>query len=42
MKVSALPSPLENFTISFEKSGMGANLNIDWETTRASVMVAKK
>jgi Protein of unknown function (DUF2911) len=42
MKVSALPSPVENFTISFEKAGSGANLNIDWETTRASVMVSKK
>ena len=38
MKVSILPSPVENFTISFDK-GM---LNFDWETTRASVAVAKK
>jgi Protein of unknown function (DUF2911) len=42
MKVSALPSAIENFTISFEKAGTGANLNIDWETTRASVMISKK
>ncbi len=42
MKASSLPSPVENFTISFVKAGGGANLNIDWETTRASVMVAKK
>jgi hypothetical protein len=42
MKVSTLPSPVENFTIAFEKAGMGANLNIDWETTRASVMISKK
>lgn len=42
MKVSTLPSPVENFTISFEKAGGDANLNIDWETTRASVVVAKK
>jgi len=42
MKVSALPSPVENFTIAFEKAGNGANLNVDWETTRASVMVSKK
>lgn len=42
MKVSALPSPVENFTIAFEKAGSGANLNIDWETTRASVMLSKK
>jgi len=42
MKVSTLPSPVENFTISFEKAGNGANLNIDWESTRASAMVSKK
>jgi hypothetical protein len=42
MKVSALPSPAENFTISFEKAASGANLNIDWDTTRATVMVSKK
>ncbi|HWY08792.1 MAG TPA: DUF2911 domain-containing protein [Candidatus Acidoferrales bacterium] len=42
MKVSALPSPVDNFTISLEKAGSGANLNIDWETTRASVAVSKK
>jgi hypothetical protein len=42
MKVSALPAPVENFTISFEKAGNGANLNIDWDTTRATVAVAKK
>jgi hypothetical protein len=42
MKVSALPSPVENFTISFEKAGSGATLHMDWETTRASVMVSKK
>jgi hypothetical protein len=42
MKVSALPAAVENFTISLEKAGAGANLNIDWETTRASVAIAKK
>jgi Protein of unknown function (DUF2911) len=42
MKVSALPSLVENFTISFEKAGNGANLNLDWETTRASVTVSKR
>jgi hypothetical protein len=42
MKASTLPSPVENFTISFEKAGSGANLNIDWDTTRASVAVSKK
>lgn len=37
MKVSKLPSPAENFTISYEKSGSGCTMQIDWETTRASV-----
>jgi hypothetical protein len=42
MKVSTLPSPVENFTISFDKTGNGGTLNMDWETTRASVAIAKK
>jgi Protein of unknown function (DUF2911) len=42
MKVSALPSPVENFTISFDKSAGGGTLNMDWETTRASVPITKK
>ncbi len=40
LKVSAVPT-VENFTISLEKSGAGANLNLDWDTTRATVAVAK-
>ena len=36
MKVSKLPAPVENFTISYEKSGAGCTMNIDWESTRAS------
>jgi Protein of unknown function (DUF2911) len=42
MKVSSLPSPVENFTISFDKSATGGTLNMDWETTRASVPIVKK
>src|SRR3984885_3120021 len=42
MKVSKLPSPLENFTIAYDKSGSGCTLRIDWETTRASVEIAGK
>jgi Protein of unknown function (DUF2911) len=42
MKVSKLPSPVENFTISFDKTGTGGTMNIDWETTRASVAIIKK
>jgi hypothetical protein len=40
MKVSKLPSPIENFTISYENSGKGCMLHMDWETTRASVTIA--
>lgn len=42
MKVSKLPSPMENFTISYEKSGNGCTLQMDWETTRASVDITAK
>ncbi|MGD0571284.1 MAG: DUF2911 domain-containing protein [Candidatus Sulfotelmatobacter sp.] len=42
MSVSKLPSPLENFTISYEKSGSGCTMDIDWETTRASVNISAK
>src|ERR1700675_678448 len=42
MKVSKLPSAVENFTISYEKSGSGCTLNIDWENTRASVDISAK
>ncbi len=41
MKVSKLPSPVENFTISYEKSGSGCTMQIDWESTRASVNISK-
>jgi hypothetical protein len=42
MKVSKLPSPVENLTISYSKSGGGCTLQIEWETTRASVDIAAK
>jgi hypothetical protein len=42
MKVSKLPAPVENFTISYGKSGGGCTLQIDWETTRASVDISAK
>jgi hypothetical protein len=38
MKVATESSPVENFTISFDKGMM----IIDWDTTRASVSVSKK
>ena len=42
MKVSQLPSKLENFTISYEPSGAGCTMNVDWDTTRASVEISEK
>jgi hypothetical protein len=42
MKVSKLPSPVENFTIGYAKSGMGCTLQFDWETTRASIDISAK
>ena len=42
MKVSKLPSLVENFTIAFDQSGGGCTLRMDWETTRASVDIGKK
>jgi hypothetical protein len=42
MKVSKLPSPVENFTIAYEKTGNGCTLHMDWETTRASVDITPK
>ncbi|HVI09821.1 MAG TPA: DUF2911 domain-containing protein [Candidatus Binatia bacterium] len=37
MKVSKLPSAMENFTISYNQAGGGCTMHLDWETTRASV-----
>ena len=42
MKVSKLPSLEENFTIAFDQGGASCTMRMDWETTRASVNVAKK
>jgi Protein of unknown function (DUF2911) len=40
LTVTDLPAPVEQFTIAFEKqSADSANLNFDWETKRASVVV---
>jgi len=41
MKVSALPSAVENFTIAFDKTASGCTLRMDWETTRAFVEISK-
>ena len=42
MQISQLPSPVEDFTISYMKSGSGCTMQIDWETTRASVEITAK
>lgn len=42
MKVSKTPSPVENFTIAYDKSGSGCTMNIEWENTKASVDIAAK
>jgi hypothetical protein len=42
MKVSKLPSSMENFTIGFTQGGGGCTMHVDWETTRASIRIVKK
>src|SRR6266853_1354121 len=42
MKLSKLPSPLENFTISFGQAGTICTMKLDWETTRASIEILEK
>ena len=42
MKVSKLPSPVENFTIAYDKSGNGCTMRLEWETTGASVGISAK
>src|SRR5271165_2748753 len=43
MKVGQLPSALEQFTISFDKTGgSGATLKLEWANTMASVDVKEK
>jgi len=42
MKVSQLPAPVEDFTIAYVPSGAVCTLQMDWETTRASVDIAEK
>ncbi|MGA2810997.1 MAG: DUF2911 domain-containing protein [Candidatus Acidiferrum sp.] len=42
MTSSSLPATVENFTIAFDKSGTGCTMHLDWETTRASIAIARK
>ena len=42
MKVGTLPAVVERFTISVDASAQGGTLNMDWDTTRASVAFTVK
>lgn len=43
MKVSQLPSAMEQFTIALDKTGAkSATLKLEWETTNASVDITEK
>jgi len=42
MKVTKLPSPVENFTIAFDQAGTACTMRLDWETTRASLEISEK
>jgi hypothetical protein len=42
MSVSSVPDHVEDFTISFEKSGGGCKMHMTWEKTRATVTIEKK
>jgi hypothetical protein len=42
MKVEALPSAVEQFTISLDKDGADGVLKLEWEKTRASVKLTAK
>ena len=37
MTTSTLPQPVERFTITVAPAGQGGTLNLDWDTTRASI-----
>jgi hypothetical protein len=42
MKLSTLPSPLEDFTIGLDGTAAGCTLRLDWDTTRAFVDISEK
>ena len=41
MKASATSAPVETFTIGFDKAASGCTLRMEWETTKATVDIAK-
>jgi len=42
MKMSTLSSPVENFTIAYDKTAKGCTLREEWDTTQASVDITAK
>ena len=42
MKLSTLPSSVENFTIAYDKTATGCTLREEWGTTRASAEITPK
>jgi hypothetical protein len=42
MKMSATPSPVENFTIAYDKTSSGCVLREEWDKTRATVDIGTK
>jgi hypothetical protein len=42
MSVTRLPSPGENFTISFDHTGGSCTMRMSWENTQASIEFAEK
>jgi hypothetical protein len=42
MTLSKVPSPVENFTIAYDKTGFGCTLREEWDTTRATVEISAK
>lgn len=41
MKTSALKTPVEQFTIGFDKKAKECTLHLDWEKTRASIQITE-
>jgi len=42
MKLSKTSSPVENFTIAYDKTATGCTLREEWDTTRATVDISAK
>src|SRR6266567_4586336 len=42
MMLSKTPSPVENFTISFDQAGGSCTLQLSWENTQASIKFSEK